>query len=96
MKTKLLRKIRKQFVINYYPDGGFDKDGKYTKKELLTLDNLKNDFESYSITIGTVEFPFYNDALNYYKELIIERVKKEWSYKIKSKKISKTKVWYNQ
>lgn len=86
MKTKLLRKIRKEFEIYYNPKG------------ILIYDEGVAEHSKYKFRVSTNSlfdtwyFKTKNECLDY----IMWRVKRKYGH-LKNKKLKQdTKVWYNK
>lgn len=88
MKTRLLKKIRKQYSIVYYPDGRVDSEIGVINKNQYVVHN----FWLPSWTIN------YFNTLDEAKEFVLKRVRERYeSYSRKYKKpnYKGIKVWYN-
>lgn len=110
MKATLLKKIRKRFVIHYYPDGYVSKHQEITKGVFYqAIDKKYEDslFQKRKLVlvipgeqnISKDIYKSHEDALNACKDWILDEVRSEYyRYSIKHKKAlaKKQKVWYNQ
>ena len=96
MKVKLLKKIRKQYVITHYPKG-INLWHSFKEGEYLMI------FDKDSLWVGEhlqiSEHRSYKEALNLLLGSMIKRIKQEYSElgskRRKAKNTSK-KVWWNE
>ena len=92
MKTKLLKKVRKRFVINHYPKG-MPFFGEIWEGEFLRLTDNSNGYFHNSCKITSLVT--FQEGLNFLKDVIVKVLRKEYG-RTKRKKIIVNKVWYNK
>ena len=85
MKTKLLRKIRKQYSIVYYPNG-------FEPNPVLRVPDYPLYFVS-DDTKGCIKI-YRNECIDWILEKVREKYKK-YSRKYKKPNYKGIKVWYN-
>lgn len=108
MKTRLLKKIRKRFVIYYYPDGYVTKYHDLQGMYYQVIDKKYEDsiFQRRKRVvvipgeqnISNNIYRSHEDALNACKNWIVNQVREEYyKYSVKPKNVlsKKQKVWYN-
>jgi hypothetical protein len=106
MKVKLLKKIRKRFVITHYPMGITQYDHRYHFNLFRLTDNYNEYFDCFTqpkrketkIQFSSYDKIFETEAecINYLKSVIINILRSE-GYRGKKDKIFKDKskkVWY--
>lgn len=107
MKTKLLKKVRKQFTIYHLKNGVIDPyNGKHHDFNLFRLDNRYNEYQKKYAQVGVnpkTTTQFTNNVFNteeeciyFLKKLIIKYLREKGYRGIKDKKIKNSlkKVWY--
>ena len=111
MKVKLLKKVRERFSIIHMPDGYYDYDGRKVNGNLFCLHDTMCVPQNVYVQVGEYIIPgtklvrnavpdsrmfdTTTDAVNYLKDLIIDRIKYEYSKMLFYKHSDKThkKIW---
>ncbi len=92
MKVKLLRKVRKEFSIMYFPNGY----GWYSDKSIMILFDKQGEVIQH---INVTEAHNKNYAYDYLHGVLIEKILKKYK-KYGTRRLKKngdiTKMWYNE
>ena len=103
MKTRLLKKIRKRFVITHFPKGVVDSWGKHHDCNFFELKDNDNEFFALCVQCKIQPYRYCNEVfdtekecIDFLKNRIIERLRASGYRGRKDKIIKKSerKIWW--